>query len=234
MLWVHVVDKIGRSGRASASMVWETLWPLVLGFSLSGVVQANVSRRSVERRLGTHRPIAIMRATAYGMASSSCSYAASAMSKSLFKRGADFVTSLVFLIASTNLVLELGIVLIVLLGWQFAAAEYVGGVLMIVLVAALGGLWFRKDRVASARRRISELDPTDETASEEEDRGTHGAAVPSNGRWVSAATYAIADLKMLRRELFIGYAVAGALTVLVPHPRVERPAPAWSRRVDAA
>jgi uncharacterized protein len=211
----HVLDEIARSARASASMFWETLWPLVLGFGMSGAVQASVSRRSVERTLGTHRPSAVLRAAVYGTASSSCSYAASAMSRSLFKRGADFVASLVFLIASTNLVVELGFVLVVLLGWQFAAAEYLGGVVMIILVAALGGFWFQQDRVAALRQRLREDDPSEQTGHEEEPRtGSGGARV--QGRWISAATYAVADLKMLRRELFIGYAVAGVLTVMVP------------------
>ena len=114
-------------------MFWATLWALILGFGLSGAVQAFVSRSEMERRLGRRGPREIGRATLFGAASSSCSYAASAMAKTLFQRGADFVSSMVFMFASTNLVIELGIVIWVLLGWEFALAEFVGGVIMIVL-----------------------------------------------------------------------------------------------------
>src|SRR5206468_3488996 len=119
-------------------MFWETLWALVLGFGLSGVVQAFVSKEDMQRVLGDHRPASIIRASGLGMVSSSCSYAATAMAKSLFQKGADFVAAMVFMFASTNLVIELGVVLVILMGWQFAAAEFVGGFVMIILLAALG------------------------------------------------------------------------------------------------
>ena len=140
---VPVLTDVARSLREGFFMFWETLWPLILGFGLSGAVQAFVSRDSMQKKMGDHRLASIARASGYGMVSSSCSYAASAMSKSLFVKGADFVASTVFMFASTNLVLELGIVLIVLMGWQFAAAEFVGGAIMIVLMTVVGGLWFR-------------------------------------------------------------------------------------------
>src|SRR5207244_5392391 len=110
-----------------------------LGFGLSGAVQAFVSRDEMQRVLGDHRPKSVARASGLGMVSSSCSYAATAMAKSLFEKGADFVSAMIFMFASTNLVVELGIVLVVLMGWQFAAAEFVGGPIMIVLLALTGG-----------------------------------------------------------------------------------------------
>src|SRR6185312_13283191 len=143
----------GRSLREGFFMFWETLWPLILGFGVSGGVQAFVSRDALRRKMGDHRPGAILRASAYGTVSSSCSYAASAMAKSLFAKGADIVASMVFMVASTNLVVELGIVLIVLMGWQFAASEFVGGVIMIALLASLGGLWFRGRTIVDGRAR---------------------------------------------------------------------------------
>src|SRR6185437_6134578 len=118
---VTVLDDIGRSLREGLYMFWQTLWPLILGFGLSGVVQAFVSRGAMQRAMGNHRPAAVTRATGFGMVSSSCSYAASAMAKSAVGKGADFLTAMVFMFASTNLVIELGIVLVVLMGWQFAA-----------------------------------------------------------------------------------------------------------------
>src|SRR5665647_3736759 len=118
-------------------MFFETFWALVLGFTLSGLVQAFVSKSQMKSVLGDHRPKTIARASFFGMVSSSCSYAASALGKSLFSRGADFTTSMVFMFASTNLVIELGLVLLILIGWQFAAAEFVGGAIMIVLLTIL-------------------------------------------------------------------------------------------------
>src|SRR3954452_25141870 len=131
----RVIDLIGRSLADGAGMFWETLWALVLGFGLSGAVQAFVSRAQMQRALGDHRPPTIVRASAFGVISSSCSYAASALAKTLFQRGADFTASQAFMFASTNLVLELGIVLWLLIGWEFAAAEFVGGVIMIALLS---------------------------------------------------------------------------------------------------
>src|SRR2546423_4631847 len=128
-----------HSLREAFFMFWATLWALVLGFGLSGVVQAFVSKDSMQRLLGNHRPAAVARASGFGMVSSSCSYAATAMAKSLFQKGADFIAAMVFMFASTNLVIELGVVLVILMGWQFAAAEFIGGPTMIVLLAAFGG-----------------------------------------------------------------------------------------------
>jgi uncharacterized membrane protein YraQ (UPF0718 family)/YHS domain-containing protein len=214
------IDAIGRSLREGFFMFWETLWPLVLGFGLSGVVQSFVSRETMQQKLGDHRPAAVGRATVYGMVSSSCSYAATAMSKSLFVKGADFVATCVFMFASTNLVLELGIVLVVLLGWQFALSELVGGVIMIVLLALLGGLWFRGRLVVQARKRLSEHagdghhhGPPDNEALQ---RQSWSDKLRSSGGWADAATYTVSDLTMLRRELVVGYTVAGFLTAVVP------------------
>jgi len=218
---------IGQSLRESFFMFWETLWPLILGFGLSGVVQAYVPRRRMETSMGSHGPRAVAKAAGYGMVSSSCSYAASAMGKSLFKKGADFLTAMAFMFASTNLVLELGIVLIVLMGWQFAAAEFVGGPIMIVLLVLLGGFVFTRRLTDPARQRLQHgelADGHDHAAmvGVSDDRQEELEALPwrtkltSKGSWADAASYTMADLKMLRRELVIGYLVAGILAVHVP------------------
>jgi uncharacterized membrane protein YraQ (UPF0718 family)/YHS domain-containing protein len=221
-----VVD-IGRSLREGFFMFWETLWPLVLGFGLAGAVQAFVSRDAMRQKLGDHRVPAVLRASGYGMASSSCSYAASAMAKSLFVKGADYIAAMVFMFASTNLVIELGIVLIVLMGWQFAVSEFVGGIIMIVLLATLGALWLRGRLVVQARERLQAAEDEDEDEDEHEHEhasATDGAAeqpplktrLRSVTGWADSATYTMSDLTMLRRELVIGYTIAGFLAVLVP------------------
>jgi uncharacterized membrane protein YraQ (UPF0718 family)/YHS domain-containing protein len=207
---------LGHSLREGFFMFWETLWALVLGFGLSGAVQAFVSRSEMERALGSHGPKQIARASFFGAASSSCSYAAAAMAKTLFQRGADFVSSLVFMFASTNLVIELGIVLWILLGWQFALAEFVGGAIMIVLFSLLARLVVDRGEIEDARRRLT---------GGHTDHAHHapGAAnAPWRQRlrslpgWADAASYTLADAKMLRKEMAIGYLVAGFLAVLVP------------------
>jgi len=135
-------------------MVWMTWWPLVLGFTLSGVVQSFLPRDGLRARLGRTTPATVAEASLLGVISSSCSYAASAMARALFARGASWPNALVFMVASTNLVIELGIVLVALLGWQFMAAEFVGGPIMIVLLALTGGFVLRGTLVTQARRRL--------------------------------------------------------------------------------
>lgn len=199
-------------------MFWETLWALVLGFTLSGMVQSFVSRAEMERVMGDHRPRTIVRTSLIGAASSSCSYAASALARSLFRRGADFTTAMVFMFASTNLVLELGIVLWLLMGWQFAAAELVGGVIMVALLVLLAPKVFPARLVEEARRHTG----TDGQGG----HGGHGEApdddrplrerLRSRAGWADAAGYAVSDVTMLRRELLLGYLLAGILAVAVP------------------
>src|SRR5689334_11663159 len=131
-------------------MFWEILWALILGFALSGVVQAVVSKREMRRLLPDDRPRTVAVATGLGAASSSCSYAAVALARSLFRRGADFTAAIAFEIASTNLVFELGIVLGLLLGWEFVVGEFVGGPLMIVLVAIVFRVFLKRRLVDEA------------------------------------------------------------------------------------
>jgi len=214
-----VLVDIGRSLREGFFMFWETLWPLILGFGLSGAVQAFVSRQSMQQKLGDHRSRAILRASGYGMVSSSCSYAASAMAKSLSVKGADYLAAMVFMFASTNLVIELGIVLIVLMGWQFAVSEFIGGIIMIVLLATLGGLWLRGRSITEARERLAADQESDEHHHGPEEAAQRQAwktRIRTASGWADSATYTMADLTMLRREMVIGYTVAGFLAVLVP------------------
>ncbi|HLW46780.1 MAG TPA: permease [bacterium] len=138
------------------AMFWEILWPLILGFALSAAVQAFVSKRAMVRLLGDDSPRSITLASLFGFASSSCSYAAVALARSLFRRGANFTASIVFQFASTNLVIELGIIMAVLLGWQFTAAEFIGGPIMIAFLWWLFRATLRPALVAAARRQADE------------------------------------------------------------------------------
>jgi uncharacterized membrane protein YraQ (UPF0718 family)/YHS domain-containing protein len=209
---------IGDSLREAFFMFWETFWALVLGFTLSGAVQAFVSKRRMRRVMGDHRFPSVARASGFGMVSSSCSYAATAMAKSLFQKGADFTTAMIFMFASTNLVIELGVILLVLMGWQFALAEFIGGPIMIAGLALVGGFVFTPKLVNAARGRLQS------TAAEgnPEHEHLHGAdddaaaSIRTREGWTDAAAFTMSDINMLKRELLIGYVVAGFLTVLVP------------------
>ena len=212
-------------------MFWQTLWALVLGFALSGTVQAFVSRNQMQAALGDHRPKTLAKASFFGVISSSCSYAASALAKSLFARGADFTSSMVFMIASTNLVVELGIVLWLLIGWQFALAEFVGGAIMILLLGIILPRVIPESLTGGARKRLNTNTPAsalpdkhDEHSHTEDldDAGLESSEpflqrVRTRHGWADAASYTISDLTMLRKELIIGFLVAGFLATLVPN-----------------
>ena len=222
---------IGGSLREAFFMFWETLWALVLGFGLSGAVQAFVSRGQMQRVMGRRGPGALTRSSLLGMASSSCSYAASALAKSLFQRGADFTAAMVFMFASTNLVVELGIVLWLLIGWQFTLAQFAGGAIMIVLLGVLVPRLIPRHLITAARERLDRAaaDRTGSAAAAEhaghdhqpghrppDERDSLAGRLRQPARWADAAGYTISDLTMLRREIIIGFVVAGFAVVAVP------------------
>jgi hypothetical protein len=210
---MHILIDIGHSLREAFFMFWVTLWALILGFGLSGAVQAFVSRSEMEGLLGGRGLREIRRATLFGAASSSCSYAASAMAKTLFQRGADFISSMVFMFASTNLVIELGIVLWVLMGWQFALAEFVGGLIMIVLFTLVARRVLKRREIEAARARLGDGGQVHGSAA---GRAGWRERLTSPAGWADSASYTLADAKMLRKEMAAGYLVAGFLAVLVP------------------
>jgi uncharacterized protein len=148
---MRAADALGHALAVAGSMTWQITWSLILGFALSSVIQALVRRETITRRLGNDRPATLVLATGLGAASSSCSYAAVALARSLFRKGASFTAAMAFEIASTNLVIELGIILALLISWQFTVAEFIGGPIMIVLVAVAFRLFVRTRLVEAAR-----------------------------------------------------------------------------------
>src|SRR3989440_8328985 len=139
---MNVATALGHALWMAFAMLWEILWPLILGFGLSAVVQAVVSKSEMTNLLPNDSPKSLAIACGLGAASSSCSYAAVALARSIFRKGANFTAAMAFQLASTNLVAELSIILIVLMGWQFAGAEFVGGLLMVALMAVLFRIFF--------------------------------------------------------------------------------------------
>jgi hypothetical protein len=150
---MRAVTAVLHALAVAGSMTWQITWSLMLGFTLSAVVQAVVRRETVTGLLGGDRPRTLAIATGLGAASSSCSYAAVALARSLFRKGASFTAAMVFEIASTNLVIELGIILALLISWQFTVAEFVGGPIMIVLLAVAFRLLLRQRLLAEAREQ---------------------------------------------------------------------------------
>src|SRR5436305_4962190 len=148
-----VVNAVLHALQISIFMLWEVLWPLAFGFLLSAMVQTVVSKRAIAGALGRPDLKGFALACGFGAASSSCSYAAVALARTLFRRGASFVNAIIFEFASTNLVFELGLVLLVLLGWQFVAAEFAGGLLMIAILAVAFKYTLRARLVEEARKQ---------------------------------------------------------------------------------
>src|SRR6266540_780322 len=195
---VMVLDALGHALSLAAAMAWEILWALILGFAISGAVQAVVSKAEMGRLLPDDSPRSLGIACGLGAASSSCSYAAVAMARSVFRKGADFTSAMAFEFASTNLVVELGIILAVLLGWQFTAAEFVGGPLMIVLLALLFRALLRPQMVREAR--------------EQADRGLVGVM-----EGLAAISHSfVMDWVSVWKDIAAGLLIAGALGAWVP------------------
>lgn len=209
----EVLSTIGEGLKQSFLMAYAVWWALVLGFAISAIVQAWVPRERIEASLSGDgfRPIAI--ATGLGAASSSCSYAAIAIAKSLFQKGASAVTALAFQFASTNLVWELGLVLWVLLGWQFTLAEYIGGLLMIVLMAVMLRLFVSPRLEEYARKHAQEADSGHQHHSAGEAMSWR-ERIRSSSAWSDVAHNFRGDWQMLWKEITIGFLLAGFIGLL--------------------
>ena len=203
------MSKIWAGLQEGGWMFFDTFWALILGFILSGMVQAFISRDQMKATLGDHRPATVVKASIFGIVSSSCSYAASALAKSLISKGADFTASMVFMFASTNLVIELGFVMWILIGWQFAVAEFVGGAIMIVLIAVLLPRVIPRNLLSTASENL------DDSAMNPVATGSLVSRFKSRRGWGDAAGFTIGDFTMLRKELVIGFVVAGLASSLV-------------------
>jgi uncharacterized protein len=197
-------------------MAWEVWWALVLGFAISAIVQAWVPRQRVQRAMGGRGASPIAGATLLGAASSSCSYAAVAIAKSLFQKGASATSALAFQFASTNLVWELGLVLWLLIGWQFTVAEYVGGILMIVLMAGTLRLFVSPQLENRARRHAVAVD-----AGHQHHAASTGLAwrqrLRSAAAWSDVAHNFRADWQMMWKEILAGFVIAGFVAQLPNH-----------------
>jgi uncharacterized protein len=217
----EAVRAVGHALALAGSMTWEILWALIVGFALSAVVQAVVRRSTIVALMGDDRPRTLAVAAGLGAASSSCSYAAVALARSLFRKGADFTAAMAFEIGSTNLVLELGIILALLMGWQFTAAEFVGGPLMIVVLAVLFRLFVRS-RLIDAARRQAELG----IAGSMEGHAAMDMSIGGEGSFwrrllsrqglTSVSHVFVMEWAAILRDLVLGLLIAGAIAAWVP------------------
>jgi uncharacterized protein len=210
-----LLAKIGEALLLAAGMAWQVGWSLVLGFALSGAVQALVSKERMQRALGRDGVREIALATGFGAASSSCSYAAAAMSKTLFKKGAALIPSLAFLFSSTNLMLELGIILYLLMGWQFTVAEWLGGIVLVAIMTLLVKLTYPKQLVEEARRRVDGLTAHEHGSMEGPGRSPLERLRDPQTRVAIAQNFAM-DFSMLWKDLLGGFLIAGALAAFIP------------------
>jgi uncharacterized protein len=209
-----VIDTIGRGLGNTALMAWEVWWALVLGFAISAIVQAWVPRTRIQAALGGSGPRPIALATGLGAASSSCSYAAVAIAKSLFEKGASAASALAFQFASTNLVVELGAVIWVLIGWQFAVGELIGGLVMIVAMTTLLRVFVSRRLEDAARRRTQSADAGHQHHSAGGDRIGLRERLTSAAAWSDVANNFRNDIAMVWKEVVIGFFLAGFIGLL--------------------
>src|SRR5205085_12355471 len=202
-------------------MFWEILWALILGFALSGVVQAVVSKQEMRRLLGSDSPKTLAVATGLGAASSSCSYAAVALARSLFRRGASFTAAMAFEFASTNLVVELGIVMALILGWQFTLGEFIGGPLMIVLLALVFRTFLRRGLVREAlanaeRGALGRMEGHAEMDMSVTEQGPLWRRLLSPSGFTATSHSFAMDVAAIWIDIVGGLLIAGALAAWVP------------------
>ena len=217
--WLHAV---GHALSTAGSMTWQILWALIFGFLVSSVIQAVVRRETIIRRLGDDRPRTLLLAAGLGAASSSCSYAAVALARSIFKRGASFTAAMAFEIASTNLVVELGVILAVLIGWQFTAAEFVGGPIMIVSIAVVFRLFLRKRlveeaRVQANRNLAGSMEGHAAMDMSIDDGGSLWQRLTSRRGGTAVSHIFIMEWAAVIRDIVLGLLAAGAIAAWVPN-----------------
>jgi uncharacterized membrane protein YraQ (UPF0718 family) len=212
----RIVHALIQALLLAAGMAWQVGWSLVLGFAISAILQAVVSRQAMGAALGRAGIREVALATAAGAASSSCSYASAAISRTLFKGGAALLPSLAFLFASTNLVAELGIVLYLLMGWQFMAGEWIGGIVMVAILSLIVRLTYPARLVEAARHHPEPGRAHHQHAAPEDGPASVWAKLARSETWVRVAQNFVMDWSMLWKDLALGFLIAGALGAFVP------------------
>src|SRR5438552_4957434 len=218
---MSMTEQILRAFGMAFALGWEILWPLILGFTLSGVVQAVVSHQEMARLLPDDRPATIAKALALGAASSSCSYAAVAIARALFRKGADFTAAMAFEMASTNLVVELGIIMLVFLGWQLTLAEFIGAPIMVVLLVVLFRLFLHRNLLEQAKEQADKgltgrMEGHAEMDMSVSGGGTLWQRITSEQGFTAISHYFVMDWASVWMDIAGGLLISGALAAWVP------------------
>ena len=216
-IWHGIIHALGAAG----SMTWQVTWSLILGFTLSAIVQALVKKSTIARLLTDDSPKSLATATGLGAASSSCSYAAVALARALFRKSANFTAAMAFEIASTNLVIELGLILALLLGWQFTLAEFVGGPLMILFIALLFRRFLTTKLVEAAREQADKAVPGSMEGHAAMDMsvtegGSFWRRLASPTGFTAVAHTFVMEWAAVIRDIIIGLLIAGAAAAWIP------------------
>ena len=217
---MQIVTAVGHALWMAFTMLWEIFWGLSLGFLFSAVIEVVVSKSEMSKLLPDASPRSLARATLLGAASSSCSYAAVAMARSIVRKGGDFRSAMAFQFAATNLVLELGVLMWVLISWQFAAAEFIGGPIMIVVLVFLFRFLLRdslkKEAIEQANKGIAGSMEGHAAMSMGEQQGSWKQRLSSKHGWIAISHYYVMNWGMLWRDIGVGLLIAGALGAWVP------------------
>jgi uncharacterized membrane protein YraQ (UPF0718 family) len=218
---MQLINAVEHALWMAFAMFWEILWPLILGFGLSGAVQAVVSKTEMSRLLPDDSPKSLVIATGLGAASSSCSYAAVALARSIFRKGADFTAAMAFELASTNLVAELSVILIVLMGWQFAAAEFIGGPVIVAIMAVLFRILLSRELLNEARAQADKgvkgkMEGHAEMDMSVEQHDSIWQRLISSEGLTATSHYFVMDWAAVWKDIVGGVLIAGALAAWVP------------------
>ena len=201
----------GEAAYTTAGFFWMALWAFALGYIISSMIQIFVTEKKMQKTMGGKETKGVLLGTFFGFISSSCSFAALASTKSLFKKGASFVSSIAFLLASTNLVIELGIIISIFLGWQFVVGEYVGGILLILLSWILIRLINPKKLIEQARKNLGDNE-------DDEDSGSKSwkQKMKSEESWAKVSKQYGMEWKMVWKDVTVGFTIAGIVAAFVP------------------
>ncbi|WP_188406168.1 permease [Psychroflexus salis] len=206
----NFLENWGNAAQTALGFFWMALWAFILGYALSSMIQVFITKKNMQKTMGSSDAKSVLFGTFFGFLSSSCSFSALATTKSLFQKGASFVSSMAFMLASTNLVIELGIVISIFLGWQFVVGEYVGGVLLILIVWGLVALFNSKSIISKARKNLGEAESEDIKSTPISEK------IQNKTNWVKIGKQYGMEWKMVWKDVSIGFTIAGIISAFVP------------------
>ncbi|SFU62937.1 hypothetical protein SAMN05216480_110134 [Pustulibacterium marinum] len=201
-----------QAAYTSVGFFWMAIWAFVLGYLISSMIQVFVTEKKMQKAMGAQEGKGVLLGSIFGLISSSCSFAALATTKSLFKKGASFIASIAFLLASTNLVIELGIIISIFLGWQFVVGEYIGGVLLILISWLLIKIFNPKKLIEKARKNLG----NDDEDMDDDGSKSFVQKIKSEENWAKVSKQYGMEWKMVWKDVTVGFTIAGIVAAFVP------------------